>query len=125
MGLDAKLLLRGPGDEALGVDGAGEVGVKVATLGHAMEESPQHRSIFTRRFEGGGGDDRVEFARQHRDAQQDDEGRQQDYGKDDPTSQGLPRCARGSAKLERISAKGNQDERRARSCFPPPFAGEG
>ena len=92
-------MLRGPGDEALGVNGAGEVGVEVTALGHAMEKSAQRRSIFARRFEGGRRDDRVEFARQHRDAQQDDEGRQQDYGKDDPTSQGLPRCARCSAKL--------------------------
>jgi hypothetical protein len=94
--VNAKLLLRGPGDEALGVDGAGEVGVEIAALGHAMEERTQRRSIFARRLQGGR---RVEFARQHRDAQQDDEGRQQDDGKDDPTSQGLPRCGRCSAKL--------------------------
>ena len=119
MGLDAKLLLRGPGDEALGVDGAGEVGVKVATLGHAMEESPQHRSIFTRRFEGGGGDDRVEFARQHRDAQQDDEGRQQDDSKDDPTSQGLPRCGRCSAKLAVGWAELNRGTNRKHPQFVP------
>jgi len=118
-------LLRRPGDEALRVNGAAEVGVEVTTLGHAMEESAQHRSIFARRFEGGRRDDRVEFARQHRDAQQDDEGRQQDDGEDDPASQGLPRCARCSAELERISVKWNQGERRARPCFPPLFAGEG
>ena len=95
----AKALLRGPGDEALGVNGAAEVGVEVAPLRHAMEESAQRRSIFARRIEGRRRDDRVEFARQYRQAQQDDEGRQQDDGKDDPTSQGLPRCARCSAKL--------------------------
>jgi hypothetical protein len=89
-------LLRRPGDEALRVNGAAEVGVEVTTLGHAMEESAQHRSIFARRFEGGRRDDRVEFARQHRQAQQDDEGRQEDDGKDDLTSQGLPRCARST-----------------------------
>jgi hypothetical protein len=112
-------LLRRPGDEALRVNGAAEVGVEVTTLGHAMEESAQHRSIFARRFEGGRRDDRVEFARQHRQAQQDDEGRQEDDGKDDPTSQGLPRWARYNAKLERISVKWNQGVRRARSsCLP-------
>jgi len=94
-------LLRGPGNEALRENGAAEVGVEVAALRHAMEESAQRRSIFARRFEGGRGDDRVEFARQHRDAQQDDEGRQQDDGKDDSASQGLPRCLRCSGKASR------------------------
>src|SRR5262249_20100263 len=97
--VDAKALLRGPGDETLGVNGAAEMGVEVATLGHAMEESAQRRSIFARRLEARRRDDRVEFARQHRQAQHDDEGRQENDGKDDPTSQGLPRCPRLSAKL--------------------------
>src|SRR5262245_50048730 len=97
--VDAKALLRGPGDEALRVNGAAEVGVEVATLRHAMEKGAQGRAIVARRFEGGRGDDRVEFARHHRQAQQDDKGREEDDGKDDPTSQGLPRCARCSAKL--------------------------
>jgi len=86
--VDAKALLRGPGDETLGVNGAAEMGVEVATLGHAMEESAQRRSIFARRLEARRRDDRVEFARQHRQAQHDDEDRQQDDSKDDPTSQG-------------------------------------
>src|SRR5215468_9747487 len=106
----------------LRVNGAAEVGVEVPALRHAMEERAQRRTIVARCFEGGRGDDRVEFARQHRQAQQDDEGRQEDDGKDDPMSQGLPRCARYSAKLERISVKWNQGVRRAQ---PPPFAGEG
>jgi hypothetical protein len=73
-----------------------------------MEESAQRRSIFARRFECGRRDDRVEFARQHGDAQQDDEGRQQDDGEDDPASQGLPRCARCSAKLAAECARLNR-----------------
>src|SRR5262249_50588069 len=109
--VDAKALLHRPGDEALRVNGAAEVGVEVAALRHAMEERARRRTILARRFEGGRRDDRVEFARQHRQAQQDDEGRQEDDGKDDPMSQGLPRCARYSAKLERISIKWNQGER--------------
>src|SRR5262249_3777796 len=122
--VEAKPLLRGPGDEALRVNGAAEVRVEVPALRHAMEERAQRRTIVARCFEGGRGDDRVEFARQHRQAQQDDEGRQEDDGKDDPTSQGLPRCARYNEKLERISVKWNQGVRRARlSC--PPLAGEG
>ena len=119
LGVDAKLLLRGPGDEALGVDGAGEVGVEVGTLGHAMEESAQRRSIFARRFEGGRRDDRVEFARQHRDAQHDDEGRQQDDGKNDPTSQGLSRCGRCSAKLAVGRAELNRGTNRKHPRFVP------
>src|SRR5262249_61035670 len=75
--------------------------------------------------EGGRGDDGANCARQHRQAQQDDEGRQEDDGKDDPMSQGLPRCARYSAKLERISVKWNQGERRARSSCLLRLRGEG
>jgi hypothetical protein len=89
----AEILLRGPGDEALRVNGAGEVGMEVAPLRHATEESAQRRAVVARRFEGGCRDGRVEFARYHGEAQQDDEGRQENDGKDDPASQGLPRCA--------------------------------
>src|SRR5262245_34973295 len=123
--VDATALLRGPGDEALRVNGTAEVGVEVAALRHAMEERTRRRTIVARRFEGGRRDDGVEFARQHRQAQQDDEGRQEDDGKDDPTSQSLPRYARYSAKLERISVKWNQGVRRARSSGLPRLRGRG
>ena len=49
--------------------------------------------VGARRFEPVGGDDGVEVARDHGDADDDDGDDQQDDGKDDPASQDLPRCA--------------------------------
>src|SRR5262249_22697307 len=49
--VDAKILLRGPGDEPLRVDGAGEMGVEVAAFWHAIWERAQRGVIVARGFE--------------------------------------------------------------------------
>jgi len=87
--VDAKIFLRGPSEEPLRVDRAGEVGVEVAALRHAIEERAQRGVIVARRREAGRGDDGVEFAGEQDEAEQDDEGRQEDNGKDDPAPQGF------------------------------------
>src|SRR5262249_53171947 len=89
-----------------------------------MEERAQRRTIVARCFEGGRGDDRVEFARQHRQAQQDDEGRQEDDGKDDPTSQGLPPL-RSLQRKARANFGQMESGRAARSVVLPPACGGG
>ena len=90
----AEILLRGPGDEALRVNGTGQVGMEIATLRHAMEEGAQRRAVIASGFEPGCRDDRVEFAGDHSKAQQNDEGRHENDGKNDPTPQDLiPLCS--------------------------------
>jgi hypothetical protein len=72
--------------------------------------------IIARRFECGCRDDGVEFAGKHGKPQQENEDGQEDDGKDDPASQGLPRSALCSAKLAAGSVELNRDE------SPPRFA---
>jgi len=50
------------------------VGVEVSALRHAAQESAQLGVIVARGFEAGVGDDRVEVAGHHRQANDDDEG---------------------------------------------------
>jgi hypothetical protein len=71
----AEILLCRPRDEALGIDGSGQVGVEVSALRHAAQEGAQLRVIVARGFEAGVGDDRVEVAGHHRQANDDDDGR--------------------------------------------------
>jgi hypothetical protein len=59
------------------------MGVEVAALGHAIEESPQRRPVSPRLFESCGRDGGVELAEEKSETQEPDEGRQQDEGKDD------------------------------------------
>jgi hypothetical protein len=69
------------------------VGVQVAALRHAIKKCAQCGGIIARRFECGCRDDGVEFAGKHGKPQQENEDGQEDDGKDDPASQGLPRSA--------------------------------
>ena len=65
------------------------MGVEVAALRHAIEERAQRGVIIARRREAGRGHDRVEFAGEQNEAEQEDERRQKNNGKDDPAPQGF------------------------------------
>jgi hypothetical protein len=112
-------LLRGPGDEPLRVNRAGEVGVKVAALRHSIKKCAQRGVIIARRFEVGCRDDGVEFAGEQGNTQQENEGGQEDDGKDDPASQGLPPLC--SLQREASGHFGEMESGRAtRSVFSVP-----
>jgi len=53
------------------------MGVEIAALGHAVEEGAQLGVVAARRVEGGRGGNGVEIARDERQANDDDDGRQQ------------------------------------------------
>ena len=76
----AEMLLGRPRDETFRIDGAGQMGVEVAALRHAAQERAQLGMVVSRRVEAGGGDDRVELARDHGQANDDDDGRQKNDG---------------------------------------------
>ena len=68
--------------------------MQVAAFRHAMKERAKRGVILPRRLELRSGDDRVEFAGEEGKAEQEDERRQEDGGKDDPASQDFcPGCA--------------------------------
>ena len=73
----AEALLRRPGNEAFRVDGTGQMGVEIAALRHAVEEGAQLGMVAARGFESRCGGDGVEIARDERQANDDDDGRQQ------------------------------------------------
>ena len=82
------MLLCRPGDEPLGIDGAGQMGVKVAALRHAPQEGPQFGVIVARRLESGAGDGRLELTRHHGNANRDNDGRQEEDGEENATCHG-------------------------------------
>jgi hypothetical protein len=122
--IDTKSFLGRPGDVVLRVNGAGQVRVQVRALRHAMQERAQRGVILARRPELLGGDDRVEFAGEQGKAEQENERRQEDGGKDDPASQDFcPGCALCNAKLAVQRAELNRADRgvrlRAANIIPP------
>jgi hypothetical protein len=64
------------------------MGVKVAALRHAPQESPQFGVIVAHRLESGAGDDGVELARHHGNANRDNDGRQEEDGEENATCHG-------------------------------------
>ena len=100
----AEILLCRPGDEPFSVDGAGQVGVKVAALRHAPQEGAQVGEIGARRVEPGAGDDRVELARDHGQANSEEDGRQEENGDDNATCHGPPPCCTLFARKARMRA---------------------
>jgi hypothetical protein len=61
------------------------VGVEVSALRHAAQESAQLRVIVARGLEAGAGDDRVEIAGHHGQADHDDDSRQKNEGEENAT----------------------------------------
>ena len=55
------MLLGRPRDETFRINGAGQMGVEVAALRHAVQERAQLGMVVSRRVEAGGGDHRVDL----------------------------------------------------------------
>src|SRR4051794_24084339 len=79
-GVRAKVLLCCPGDEALGIDGTGQVGVKVAAFRHPAQERVQLGVIVAHSLEAGLGENCVEVARDQRHANDEDSSREKNNG---------------------------------------------